>query len=85
MFSVDGVDLEVQTSALRLIAQQAKARNTGARGLRGIIENLLLKSQFDLPQLSKDGVSKIIITDDMVNNGSEPMRVHRAVPAAANV
>ena len=85
MFGVDGVDLEVQTSALRLIAQQAKARNTGARGLRGIIENLLLKSQFDLPQLSKDGVSKIIITDDMVNNGSEPMRVHRTVIDAANV
>jgi len=85
MFSLDDVELEIQTSALHAIAKQAKTRKTGARGLRGIMENLLMRSQFDLPQLKKDGIRKIVVTEDMVVNGSEPIRVHANLPAVLSV
>jgi ATP-dependent Clp protease ATP-binding subunit ClpX len=78
MFSLDHVELEMQPAALRVIAQQAMANKTGARGLRGIIEKLLLKTQFDLPRLDKEGVHKVVVTEDMVTNGSEPMLLYRS-------
>jgi ATP-dependent Clp protease ATP-binding subunit ClpX len=84
MFELDAVGLEIQTAALRLIAKQAMERKTGARGLRGILEKILLRSQFDLPNMAKDGVSKVIITEDVLLNNSEPMMVYRSKAEAAN-
>ena len=83
MFGLDHIELEIQPNALRAIAKQALENKTGARGLRGILEKLLLKTQFDLPRLSKDGVSKVIVTEDMVINQGEPMLVYRSKSEAA--
>ena len=83
MFGIDHVELEIQPPALRKIASHAMENKTGARGLRGIIEKLLLKTQFDLPRLGKDGVTKVVITEDMVANHAEPMLVYRSAADAA--
>ena len=83
MFSLDHVELEIAQVALRQIAKLAMENKTGARGLRGILEKLLMKTQFDLPKLCADGVSRVIITEDMVNNASEPMLVYKQAADAA--
>jgi ATP-dependent Clp protease ATP-binding subunit ClpX len=84
MFNLDHVELEIAQVALRQIAKQAMENKTGARGLRGILEKLLMKTQFDLPKLSKDGVTCVMITEDMVVNASEPMLVYRSAADAAS-
>ena len=84
MFGLDNVELEIQTAALTQIAKQALERKTGARGLRAILESLLMKSQFDLPKMSRDGVSKLVITEDTVTNGSDPMLVYRKAADTAS-
>ncbi len=63
-FKLDGIELEIEDSALRFIAETAKARKVGARGLRNVIEKKLLKLQFDLPDLKIAGVEKIIVGED---------------------
>ena len=83
MFGLDHVELEIAQVALRQIARQALENKTGARGLRGILEKLLMKTQFDLPQLAKGGVSRVMITEDMVTNNAEPMLVYRQAADAA--
>ena len=84
MFALDRVELEIQPQALRQIAKLAMDRKTGARGLRGIIESLLMKSQFDLPRLAKEGVSKLIVTEDMITSSSEPLLMYRNTAEAAS-
>jgi len=84
MFGLDHVELEIAQVALRQIAKQAMENKTGARGLRGILEKLLMKTQFDLPTLKKDGVTRVMITEDMVANAGEPMLVYRPAADAAS-
>jgi ATP-dependent Clp protease ATP-binding subunit ClpX len=84
MFELDAVELEFQPAALRLIAKSALARKTGARGLRGILEKTLMRTQFDLPGLSAKGVTKVIITEDMVSTQGEPMMIYKNTAEAAN-
>jgi len=84
MFELDGVDLEFQPDALRAIAKQAMERKTGARGLRSILEKVLLRMQFELPVLSQDGVHRIVITEDVVNERSDPLKVYNKSAEAAN-
>ena len=55
---MDGVDLEIRPSALAAIARKALARKTGARGLRSIVESILLDTMFDLPTL--EGVDAVV-------------------------
>lgn len=77
MFKLDGVDLEFTTDSLKTIAANAIERKTGARGLRSIVENILLDVQYDLPLLSKKGVKKICITKEKVENMDiEPLFVY---------
>ena len=76
MFELDHVELEFTPESLKAIAKEALTRGTGARGLRSIVENILLSVQFDLPGLSKQGVKKICITKETVENMSEPLRVY---------
>ncbi|WP_017185657.1 ATP-dependent protease ATP-binding subunit ClpX [Alkalibacillus haloalkaliphilus] len=64
LFDIDGVELELQDEALRAIANKAIERNTGARGLRSIIEGIMLDVMFELP--SRDDIEKCIITKDTV-------------------
>jgi ATP-dependent Clp protease ATP-binding subunit ClpX len=63
-FKLDGVELEFEEAALAHIANSAKARKVGARGLRNVIEKRLLKLQYNLPDLEADGVEKIILTEE---------------------
>ena len=70
LFKLDNVDLLFEKEALYAIAQKAKEQNTGARGLRGIIEGLLTDLMFEIP--SDVSVERIIITRDVVENGAEP-------------
>ncbi|MGV3487954.1 MAG: ATP-dependent protease ATP-binding subunit ClpX [Tuberibacillus sp.] len=70
LLELDGVDLEFTDEALREIAKQAIERKTGARGLRSIIEAIMLDVMFDLP--SRDDVEKCIITKETVTDKTSP-------------
>ncbi|MFS8501453.1 MAG: ATP-dependent Clp protease ATP-binding subunit ClpX, partial [Caldicoprobacter sp.] len=71
LFEMDGVTLEFEDEALRLIAKQALERKTGARGLRAIMEELMLDVMFEIP--SREDIEKCIITKDVVLKKSEPI------------
>ncbi|WP_066311512.1 ATP-dependent protease ATP-binding subunit ClpX [Bacillus sp. FJAT-29814] len=70
MLEIDDVELEFEEGALQEIAKKAIERKTGARGLRSIIEGIMLDVMFDLP--SRDDISKCIITNETVANNSLP-------------
>lgn len=69
LFELDGIDLEFNDEALDSIAQQAKEKGVGARGLRGIIEKIMLPLQYELP--SKESVEKAIITKEFIDGDAE--------------
>jgi ATP-dependent Clp protease ATP-binding subunit ClpX len=73
MFKIEGVDLEIQEEALISIAKLALETKTGARGLRGIIENIMLDIMFEVP--SNENIEKVIITKDVVENNVEPIMI----------
>lgn len=73
MLEIDDVDLEFEEGALHEIAKKAIERKTGARGLRSIIEGIMLDVMFDLP--SRDDITKCIITKETVINNSVPKLV----------
>ena len=75
MFKMDGVTLEFDDEAITEIAEKAHKQETGARGLRAIIENIMLEVMFDIPE-QKD-LSKCIITKDVVLSGKEPIFVKK--------
>lgn len=81
LFAMDGVELEIRTSALTAIAKKALARKTGARGLRSILEHALIDTMFDLPTL--DGVAKVVIDDHIIEEGAKPLLVYREQKASA--
>ena len=66
LLEMDGVDLEFEPEAIDLIAQEALKRNTGARALRAIVEEIMLDVMYDVP--SKENNGKVVITADMVKN-----------------
>jgi ATP-dependent Clp protease ATP-binding subunit ClpX len=72
LFEIDGAKLSFDDDALALIAQKAIDRKTGARGLRGILEEILLDIMYQLPEL--EGY-EIIITEDVVLHNSEPLYI----------
>ncbi len=70
LFMIDNAELTFEEDALYLIAQKAIDRKTGARGLRSIMEEILLDIMYSLPEL--DGY-EVVITSDVVSNGAEPL------------
>ena len=70
MFEMDGVELEVEEEAFDAIADKALERKIGARGLRAIMEEIMLDVMYDIP--SADDVEKCIITKDTVLNNEQP-------------
>lgn len=70
LFELDGVELLFEEEALRAIAQQAQDQHTGARGLRGIMEDILTDLMFEAP--SDPTIDKIIITEGVIKNGVAP-------------
>ncbi|MDD2233836.1 MAG: ATP-dependent Clp protease ATP-binding subunit ClpX [Desulfitobacteriaceae bacterium] len=73
LFELDGINLEFKEDALKAIAEEAIRRNTGARGLRSIVEEILLNVMYDLP--SRTDVTKCFITRDVVLKKEEPLLV----------
>ncbi len=71
LFEFENVELEFNADAISEIAKNAIAKKTGARGLRSILENILLKTMFDLPDM--EGVAKITVDKSSVNGKSEPI------------
>ena len=70
LFEMEDVDLLFEESALRAVAKRALDRNTGARGLRSILENVLLETMYDLP--SRSDVGTVVINAAVIDDGAEP-------------
>ncbi len=70
---LDGVELEFQEEALRALAERAMKRNTGARGLRSIVEDIMLDPMFDIP--SKRNIKRCIITKDVIDKRKKPLLI----------
>ena len=79
LFELDGVDLEFGDDALEAIADQAIMRGTGARGLRAIIEEVLLSVMYEVP--SREDVARVVITRESVLEHVNPTIVRRDIPA----
>ena len=85
LFELEGVKLTFTEDALSAIAKRAIKRKTGARGLRSIMEDILLDTMFELPGM--EGVEEVVVNEEAVNNGAKPLIVHteakKKEPAAA--
>ena len=77
LFEMEGVEIQFRDDALRAIARKAKDRKTGARGLRSIMETVLLDSMYRIPSLDK--VSKVIIDAAVIDGESEPLLMYENV------
>ena len=71
MFRMEGVELEIRELALRAIARKALARKTGARGLRSILEQVLLDVMYDLPSLSN--LARVVVDESTITNDGKPL------------
>ena len=74
MFDMEGVEIDFREDGLRAVATKAMERKTGARGLRSILENVLLESMYNIP--SQTGVAKIVVDESVINGDSEPLLVY---------
>ena len=74
MFEMEGVEVDFREEGLRSVAERAMERKTGARGLRSILENVLLESMYNIP--SESGVVKIVIDESVIKGESEPLLVY---------
>ncbi|MGL4716057.1 MAG: ATP-dependent protease ATP-binding subunit ClpX [Aeromonas sp.] len=82
LFDLEGVELEFRDDALHAIARKAMERKTGARGLRSIVEAVLLDTMYDLPSL--EGVSKVVVDETVIKGDSAPLMIYEnAEPQAA--
>ena len=70
---MEDCELEFREESLRLIARKAMDRKTGARGLRTILEHILLNTMFDLPSL--DNVCKVVVDEAVVRGDSPPLLI----------
>ncbi|MEG2869549.1 MAG: AAA family ATPase, partial [Terrisporobacter sp.] len=75
LFELDNVELEFEDDALRGIAKKAIERNTGARGLRSIVESVMMESMYEIP--SRDDIKKVIVTEKAVKEEAQPIMVLR--------
>ena len=74
LFKLEGVELEFRDEALRAIAAKAMERKTGARGLRSIVEGVLLDSMYDLP--SQQDVVKVVVDEGVIKGESQPLLIY---------
>ena len=74
LFEMEDIKLAFTDDAYRGIAQKAIARKTGARGLRSILEGILLDTMFELPSL--EGVEEVVINREVIDNGSQPLMIY---------
>ena len=76
LFQMEDVEVDFREDGLRAVALKAMERKTGARGLRSILEAVLLDSMYRIP--SEDNVSKVVIDESVINGDSEPLIVYQA-------
>ncbi|AEB58235.1 ATP-dependent protease ATP-binding subunit ClpX [Ectopseudomonas mendocina] len=74
LFEMEGVDLEFRSDALKSVAQKALERKTGARGLRSILEGILLDTMYEIP--SQQDVSKVVIDESVIEGTSKPLLIY---------
>ena len=74
-FALDGVTLEFEEEALRAVAAKAIQLNTGARGLRAILEDVLLELMFEIP--SENNIDKVIVTKASIDKTEKPIVVYK--------
>jgi len=74
LFEMEDAELEFRDEALHAVARKAMERKTGARGLRSILEQVLLDTMYDLPSL--EGLSKVILDEDVINSKSKPLLIY---------
>jgi ATP-dependent Clp protease ATP-binding subunit ClpX len=83
LFDMEGVEIDFREDGLRAIAERGMERKTGARGLRSILEGVLLESMYNIPSL--DDVSKVVIDESVIRGDSEPLLVYQNSEPAARV
>jgi ATP-dependent Clp protease ATP-binding subunit ClpX len=74
LFEMEGVELEIRPDAYAAVAQKAMKRKTGARGLRTILESVLLDTMYELPSL--ENVSKVVVDESVINHQAEPYLIY---------
>jgi len=74
---MEGVEIQFRTDALKAIARKAQERKTGARGLRSIMEAVLLDTMYNIP--SQNGVTKVVIDEAVINGESDPLLMYESV------
>ena len=74
LFEMEGCDIEFREDALGMIARKSMERKTGARGLRSILESVLLDTMYDLPSL--DNVTKVVIDEGVIKGDSKPIMIY---------
>ena len=80
LFEMEGVEVDFREDALRAVAEKATERKTGARGLRSILEAVLLDTMYELP--SSESVSKVVIDESAIKGDSEPMLIYENLDKA---
>jgi len=80
LFEMEGVEVDFREDALRAVALKAMERKTGARGLRSILEAVLLDTMYDLP--SQHSVSKVVVDESVIEGDSQPMLIYENVEKA---
>ncbi|MCB1703383.1 MAG: ATP-dependent Clp protease ATP-binding subunit ClpX [Halioglobus sp.] len=81
LFEMEGVEVDFREDGLRAIAEKGMERKTGARGLRSILEGVLLDSMYNIPSL--EDVSKVVIDESVIRGDSEPLLVYQHSEPAA--
>ena len=77
LFGLDNINLEFTDGAIKAIASKAQELKTGARGLKKIIEEALLKYQYDAEDLAAEGLETITIQEETITNSDTPLLVYR--------
>lgn len=82
LFEMDNIELEITDSALHAIAKKAISRNTGARGLRSIIEDILVDIMYEIP--SDQNVEKVILNEQVIDKKIDPIKIYKSDSKATN-
>jgi ATP-dependent Clp protease ATP-binding subunit ClpX len=80
LFEFENVRLRFSEGSLRAIARQAHARKSGARGLRSILETVMLELMYDIP--SRDDVDEVVVSEEVIEQGAQPLLVLKREPKA---
>ena len=81
LFGLDNISIEFTKGAKESIAKKAKALGTNARGLKNIVDNIVLPYQFDAAEMRRNGVNKIQITQAVVDSGADPVLLFKKTDA----